>query len=139
MPNVRAIYTSKMSANVGEREIQEILDVARRNNKERDLTGMLCFGARQFLQCLEGPRDAVNITYASILNDSRHSAIELLCYDEVEGREFSDWLMGYVPESSMTTEILAATMGEGGFAPLKLNSQSALGFLKDVKQCIPVV
>lgn len=135
MPNVRVIYTSKMSAHVGEPEIQEILEVARRKNQQLNLTGLLCFGSRQFLQCLEGPRGAVNATYASIMGDSRHAEVVLLSYKEIDRREFSDWLMGYVPESSLTSQIL----GDDGFAPLKLNSRSALTFLKEVKQCIPVI
>ncbi|MEH6355419.1 MAG: BLUF domain-containing protein [Marinobacter sp.] len=139
MPNVRAIYTSKMSYHVGPMQIQNILDVARLNNRHNDLTGLLCFGARQFLQCLEGPREAVNYVYASIIRDSRHSSIVLLSYMEVENREFSDWKMGYVPESSMTSQVLSGTMGDGFFAPLKLNSHSALGFLQDVKKCLPVL
>lgn len=139
MPNVRAIYASKMSAHVGERDIQEILDVARRNNQQHGLTGLLCFGSRQFLQCLEGPRDAVNKVYSSIIKDTRHTSIVLLSYLEVDDREFSEWQMGYVPESSMTRQVLAGAMGEGGFAPLKLNCDSALDFLRVVKKCIPVV
>ena len=140
MVQVRAIYTSKMSPKVRETDIAEILESSRRNNKKSGLTGLLCFGSRRFLQCLEGPRDSVNETYGRIMADPRHSSIVMLTYEEANYREFEDWLMGYVPESSLTRGLLTRTFGpEGDFNPDLLGSQSALDFLRDVKACIPVV
>lgn len=139
MKNVRAIYTSRMSEDVGEQQIQDILTVSRRNNKDYHLTGMLCFGARQFLQCLEGPRKEVNETYARIIADPRHKDVVLLSYRETGTREFGDWSMGYVPESAITVDLLARTMGQNGFSPLALNSNTAMDFLREVKQYVPAI
>lgn len=139
MPNVRVIYASTMSDEIGQNDIQDILAVARRNNQKMDLTGILCFGSRQFLQCLEGPREAVNRVYSSIIKDSRHTSVVLLHYEEIDSRDFSDWHMGYVPESSITRQLIESNMDNNQFAPLNLHSHSALTFLKEVKKCIPTI
>jgi hypothetical protein len=136
--NVRLIYSSKMPEHIGVQQIQDILAVSRRNNKNNDLTGILCVGSRQFLQCIEGPRDEVNRVYASIMRDPRHSELVLLGYMETDTREFRDWLMGYVPESSIIIDLIARTMGRRSFEPLALSTQSAMDFLRGIKQYVPV-
>ena len=79
---VRLIYTSKTSSqNVWKRItriIENILEKARSNNLKNNVTGLLCFNNKYFLQCLEGSREKVNNTYHQILNDKRHSNIIML-------------------------------------------------------------
>lgn len=139
MKMIRIIYASKMADQVDEQAIQNILSVSRSNNLKSHLTGLLCFGSRQFLQCLEGPKEAVGATYAIIARDERHTSITMLYEHETDSRGFSEWIMGYVPESSMTKALLEKTMTDGRFSPLYLTDESAWHFLQEAKKCIPIV
>ena len=51
---VRLIYTSTVTEDFVPAEIDHILKTARANNKNRNVTGLLCFNNTFFLQCLEG-------------------------------------------------------------------------------------
>ena len=70
---VRLIYVSKTQQDFGPQNIESIIDKARVNNHKTEVTGLLCFSNKYFLQCLEGSRAAVNETYHKILNDDRQS------------------------------------------------------------------
>lgn len=53
----RLIYTSSVSEQFSPDDISTILDAARNNNQKFNVTGMLCFNRKYFLQCLEGSRE----------------------------------------------------------------------------------
>ena len=72
---VRLIYTSKTSSHFGPEDIEGILEKARSNNLKNNVTGLLCFNNKYFLQCLEGSREKVNNTYHQILNTSKLRSI----------------------------------------------------------------
>lgn len=102
---VRLVYASTAtfaaSASGGvELEVGRILTVSRRNNRERDIGGMLHYGNGYFFQALEGPRDAVNETYSRISTDPRHEDVHILSVRNVEERLFEDWTMKYLPSQS---------------------------------------
>ncbi|MFT6154311.1 MAG: hypothetical protein ACJA1X_001663 [Bermanella sp.] len=52
----RLVYASTISENFNCDDIEGILAVARKNNKQNNITGMLCFNRKYFLQCLKGSR-----------------------------------------------------------------------------------
>jgi hypothetical protein len=99
---VRLIYASTISGVLDPSDYQNILASSIKNNSAVGITGMLCCDGRHFLQCLEGSRQAVNRTYARIINDPRHRDVLLLSYGEVASRNFSEWAMSYVALSSGT-------------------------------------
>jgi hypothetical protein len=107
--------------------------VARNQNIKNDLTGMLCFNSQYFLQCIEGPRSAINDTYHKILNDKRHSQIVILDYKEVTNREFNDWSMGYVPESSFSAPQILKYSGKKEFNPYEMSGESAYLLMLSLK------
>ena len=45
---VRLIYTSEISDGFGPNDIEEILDKAKKNNAECNVTGLLCFNSTHF-------------------------------------------------------------------------------------------
>ena len=49
------VYVSTASRAMSDADLNEILDVSRRKNRERDVTGVLLYLDRGFLQVLEGP------------------------------------------------------------------------------------
>lgn len=76
-------------------ELESILAVARRNNRVHDITGLLMFNGKRFLQVLEGPSGAVENTFERIRRDTRHRAQVMLSRRTVGRREFGDWSMAF--------------------------------------------
>jgi len=76
-------------------DLNAILTVARRNNKALDITGLLMFNGKRFLQVIEGPTASVEQTFARIQRDSRHRAHVVLSRKAVDRREFGDWSMAF--------------------------------------------
>lgn len=74
----------------------EILEQCRRNNKPRQITGVLCYGDGCFFQCLEGERAEVERLYDRLLTDKRHRNITLLSKRSVPQRMFSLWSMKFM-------------------------------------------
>lgn len=134
---VRLIYASKITEGFSQQDITNILETARHQNNKHNLTGLLCFSHDLFLQCLEGPRTEVNVTYQRILNDPRHSNIILLDYDEIVEREFDQWSMGYIPESSLTAPLNLKYSGTPTFDPYKMTGESVLRLLLALKNSVP--
>jgi hypothetical protein len=130
----RLVYASTISENFSSSDIEEILKSARKHNKINNVTGMLCFNRKFFLQCLEGSRTKVNEAYHKILNDNRHSKIVLLDYKEIDMREFSNWSMGFMPESSLTAPINLKYSGRGEFLPYEMSGESAHQMMLELRE-----
>jgi len=135
----RLVYTSTISGDFKSDDIEVILEEARHHNNKANVTGMLCFNRKYFLQCLEGSRSAVNKTYHKILNDKRHSNIIMLDYKEIDFREFSNWSMGYLPESSLTEPINLKYSGNRDFSPYDMTGDSAHLMMLALKDSLPAI
>ena len=79
---IRLVYASTAQSGVDLNEFKRILLQAQANNHRRDLTGMLAFNSKIFLQALEGSRDQVNELYAKLIRDPRHHTVTVLGYKE---------------------------------------------------------
>lgn len=75
-------------------DLEDILEVSQRNNAENGLTGILLFAEGNFIQALEGPKEALDATYARIVADPRHRQIIDLFRAPLSARNFPDWSMG---------------------------------------------
>ncbi|NRF15159.1 BLUF domain-containing protein [Vibrio coralliilyticus] len=136
---VRLVYTSTITKGITDSDIQNILDVARKNNSLVDVTGLLLFNRNYFLQCLEGSRAQVNKIYHQILNDPRHENILLLDYSEVAEREFSDWSMGYIPEMNATMPVNLKYSTSSKFDPYNMSGHSAHKLLLNLRNVVTIV
>ncbi len=72
----RLIYASEITTPLTSSAVQEIVDKARAANQRRQLTGMLAFDSRSFLQVLEGRREAVSQLFCQIAADPRHQRVQ---------------------------------------------------------------
>lgn len=100
-------------------EIDSILVASRRNNAANDVTGALLFNGEAFAQVLEGPRDSVDITYAKLRFDARHSNVILLQQANQLERDFGIWTMAYSDARFSALELPALDLIEAdpeGFA-----------------------
>lgn len=91
----RILYTSSATMDVSDEELESILEKSRKNNSEKNVTGLLIVKGRTFLQCLEGEKEDVLTIYEKISKDDRHTNIIDLEEENIEERLFPDWSMGY--------------------------------------------
>ena len=76
-------------------ELGAILDVARENNRRREVTGLLLYHDMQFFQVLEGRHPQVDQTFARIKMDRRHNGCLVIESRAAEARLFDGWAMAY--------------------------------------------
>jgi hypothetical protein len=74
-------------------QLREILDAAKRNNRETDVTGALLFSGSHFAQVLEGSESAINDRFRAISQDTRHHNVTPLLYGPTGERQFKGWSM----------------------------------------------
>ena len=130
------IYTSEMTVST---DFMDILEVSREKNEKNGITGVLLFCNNNVVQCLEGGREAVNETYARIARDIRHQNPLLTDYRDISMRSFSNWTMGYLPESYVTRSILLKYSKSQDFEPRLLRGESCLKMLLELAQGVHTV
>ena len=128
----RLIYASRAAEALTPADQEQILESSRRNNGRAGVTGLLAFGAREFLQCLEGSREAVNATYARILGDPRHQDVQLIDCRDVEQRWFGEWGMHGLPPSKLTRQRVLRYSERELFTPTRMSGASAIALLADL-------
>lgn len=92
---IRIVYSSAARAGIGEAELHDILAAARIRNARREITGLLLFRDRVFLQLLEGREVDVRYVLSRIEHDPRHHGIVRLVEEPIATRDFPSWSMGY--------------------------------------------
>jgi hypothetical protein len=112
------IYVSIASDDLGPETLLEILRVSRDNNTRHDITGLLLYKERRFMQLLEGPETAVCATYGRIARDPRHRDATLLLEGETAERDFADWSMGF---QDLDEETARSTPGYSSFLDAKFS------------------
>ena len=95
MSNLLLVYISKAKYTFSEKELEELLDKARKNNKPLGITGLLIYAGNRFLQVLEGDPVVVNDLVEKIKKDPRHSHLVVVSSELTEKRHFADWSMGF--------------------------------------------
>ena len=89
------VYVSSAVELFSDEELTELLDKSRKNNAASDITGMLLYKDGNFMQFLEGPKDAVLALMTKIKADQRHRGLIVLLHEEHDEREFDHWAMGF--------------------------------------------
>jgi hypothetical protein len=95
------VYISTAHPDVQDRDIAELVGVARYRNRAEGVSGLLMYNGRNFMQVLEGPPAALDAIFGSILADHRHFGIVVLSREPLHARHFSDWSMGYGREDQI--------------------------------------
>ena len=98
------VYVSLACSELPEDELVAILDLSRRKNKERNISGMLTYHRREFVQILEGERDQVEALFAKIAEDPRHQQVHMLWDGPIEKRSFAEWTMAFVSGDGLDLE-----------------------------------
>lgn len=85
-----------------------ILQTARTNNAQQNVTGALLYNSGHFAQVLEGSRDAIERIFERIQRDQRHDDVTVLEFTESAARDFPEWSMAHVQP---VTDWATATTG----------------------------
>jgi len=111
MPLLHSIvYSSSAVCPMSSEDLDALLVDARNFNRQNAITGVLLHSGSNFMQCLEGPEDAVQRAYQRILSSRKHTDVFEFMNLPIQQRAFSDWAMG----SSVTTpsELLALSTAQ---------------------------
>jgi len=89
------VYISRATKEMSHKDLEDILEVSRRNNSYSAVTGMLIYKNGEFIQALEGKKEIVEDLFKIISKDKRHDDIILLARKDIDHRCFGDWSMGF--------------------------------------------
>lgn len=76
--------------------VLNILEVSRRNNRARGITGALLFSGAGFAQVLEGRNADIQKVFLGIRRDHRHRDVTVLNEQAISERSFGEWSMAHV-------------------------------------------
>ena len=79
-----------------ETDLERILESSRKNNVQKNITGLLIKNGVFFIQVLEGKREDVLTTFNRISPDPRHMKVKTLLTYNDSVRIFPEWSMGIV-------------------------------------------
>src|SRR6188768_1081573 len=89
------VYVSTAVKLLDDDQLLSILASSRKNNNERNVTGVLLYSEGTFIQALEGDNNDVDFIFSKIEKDLRHKNMITLINEQISHRGFSDWLMGF--------------------------------------------
>lgn len=130
----RLIYASEAADHLTPDGVQSLLTNARRCNRLHDISGMLAFDSRYFLQAIEGDRQALSNLYGNLVRDTRHKRLLLLGFEPIAQRSFSDWSMGFAAADASGRRVYLRHGASGRFEPHQLNAPAALALLNELSQ-----
>lgn len=130
----RLIYASKVSPKCTGEEIQKILETARKNNKEKGLSGALVYSHKYFLQILEGGRDEVNKLYLKIAQDDRLIEPTIIDYSNIHSRSYNEWTMRLFLETNINKSFNFKHSAVTDFNPFLMNREAVVEFLMNVSK-----
>lgn len=92
---IQLVYVSSVTfkSRINTSIFNEVEKHARDHNESHGITGILCYGNGEFLQCIEGSKKEVLTLQDRIFADTRHKNIKVLLIRSIEQRSFSDWRM----------------------------------------------
>ena len=89
------LYTSKATHPFTDTELKQLLEVARKKNAGKSITGMLLYCNSYFIQLLEGEESDLLALFDIISADTRHTDVQKVLAAQSATAQFPDWSMGY--------------------------------------------
>jgi hypothetical protein len=106
MALVSLVYVSFASDEMSDEQLLGILTTARTKNQTLDVTGMLLYHERFFVQALEGEAEVVDELFEKIRTDPRHHDVFTVYKQPIEERTFKNWTMGFNKLDNLKTDDL---------------------------------
>lgn len=131
------IYCSRVSPDLHIGGVYDILEQSSRYNTEHDITGMMLFNSRYFLQAIEGQYSAIVDLSKKIQLDARHRHFAMLGHQRVVLRTWANWSMNLVTPNPANRSIFEEYDTPDGFDPYRLRfNQAHAMLLKLAKQTL---
>lgn len=133
MQTMRSIvYASEATTPMKTDDLEALLISARNRNQQNSITGVLLCSGEQFLQCFEGPDDAVQETYDRIRRSRLHKDLVIYMDSLVAERAFDDWAMGCATPTPSELLTLATAQWNASSVAMRFSPSSppGLGMLK---------
>lgn len=120
--NMTYVSDSRLPVQTQAKEIEVLVDRARRSNEIAGITGALLFTGKRFAQTLEGSAIEVDALMARVMRDERHEAIVVIDRHEVAARVFRGWSLAYSgPSVSLSRLVERALRGALGKDQFEVN------------------
>ncbi len=135
-------YCSVANQEMSDADILDILNVSRKNNSQKNITGILVFQkrTREFMQILEGKKEAIFDLFNTIQDDLRHTSAYIVYDKKIEERMFQNWSMAFANLETVDKSKLEGVSEflEKGFTTelLKENSENTSRLIKTFKTFI---
>jgi hypothetical protein len=126
---VRLLYVSQPVGPITSTVTSSILEVSMPNNKEENVTGVLCQGSGLYMQVLEGERTKVNNLFSKIKMDRRHKNVELLLLEDISQRLYGQWSMALV---HLSKDDPMVQMKHPEFDPYSATGKDAMSLIEDL-------
>ena len=92
MQHYRLIYRGTATEEVVSNEtLRGLESQASSANARNDLSGLLILSGDSFLQALEGSARELTEVFGKIIQDPRHHRVELIAFEPIPERRFSEW------------------------------------------------
>jgi len=98
------VYVSTRTPECTDDEINKILKSCEKNNSTIDITGVLLYSDKNFIQYIEGEYKEIIALYDKIKSDSRHKNAKLITSSPIQVRTFPSWQMGSKKFDTSTVE-----------------------------------
>lgn len=98
----QTIYLSQPTNFFNALELYQLLRKSRKNNSVREVSGLLLYNKKYFLQYLEGAKEVVQPLVRKIDMDPRHKNMFVLSNGLIRERLFPHWTMGFSDAKTLT-------------------------------------
>ena len=122
---VQLVYVSAAAHLMKESELVAILETARIENANLNVTGMLLYAEGAFIQVLEGDAQAVERLLRKIKRDARHRRFLILLDRVIHDRDFDGWSMAFQRVSQQELDQIAGYYDWTAEMPTRRKSSSS--------------
>ena len=131
------IYCSQVEPSLELLGVYNILKQSQSHNAARQITGVLLFNTRYFLQVLEGQTSDIDALYRRIQADRRHTNVRLISRQPLAKRLWNLWSMALITPGISNLALMRQYCGSDEFNPAQLNADNARSLLQELTRTTP--
>ena len=128
------VYVSAAGRLMRDPELLDILEVARANNTQLQVTGMLMYSDGSFIQVLEGQPPVVEKLLRKIRRDTRHRGFMILLDRVVQERDFEGWSMGFQRVAQLELDQIAGFYEWSAEMPTRRKTAAAVRLIESFRR-----
>jgi hypothetical protein len=98
------VYVSLATREMSPSDLTELLEQSRQKNARLNITGLLVYHNREFMQVLEGTKTEIFSLYDTISKDERNTNNYLMWDGPLAQRGFESWSMAFLAPAELSLE-----------------------------------